>query len=113
MYHSRIAGNAAKRCRWFSYVYVAPRTLFVGKKCRRFSQFSTNFLSKGIKPVLSVYYIPGVHTSLLEVNLVLCVGQRLCLWAPMNFKCHGMARGLRHGAHGAHGGHVWQTDSEK
>ena len=44
---------------------------------------------------------------------MLCVGQRLCLWAPMKFKCHGMARGLRHGAHGAHGGHVWQTDSEK
>ena len=77
MYHSRIAGNAAKRCRRFSYVYVDPHTLFVGKTNWRFSQFSTNFLSKGLRPVLLL------STVLDQIDLLTYIPLRsICLRGP-------------------------------
>ena len=70
MYHSRIAGNAAKRSRRFSYVYVDPHTLFVCKTNWRFSQFSTDFLSKGLRPVPYLYGIEewGIPSAARNAN---------------------------------------------
>ena len=42
MYHSRIAGNAAKRSSGFSYVWVALRILFVGENLDGFLNLVLN-----------------------------------------------------------------------